>query len=160
MQRLLRAAMVAVEARTGKILLSRDFLWVIDGWRNNRQQGLPVVPVNAVTSVTTVDRGGTRSVSDQVRYALVPDSHWPWLVPTGAGLPAIPCGGVAEIVLQAGYGATWEAIPADLAQAVLLLAAHYHDNRSEDAGAPGLLPRGVNTLIQRYKTVRLLGGRA
>ena len=50
--------------------------------------------------------------------------------------------------------------PPDLAQAVLLLAAEYYENRSEAGVSEGGLPFGVVTLIERWRTVRVLGGGA
>ena len=41
----------------------------------------------------------------------------------------------------------------EFAQAVLLLAAHYYENRS-DSGA-GWMPYGVTSLLRRYKPLRL-----
>ena len=73
-------------------------------------------------------------------------------------LPPIAPGGTAEIVFRAGYGVAWSDSPADLAQAVLLLAAHYYEYRHETGLAGGCMPFGVSSLIERYRTVRLLGG--
>ncbi len=160
LERLLRAALKAIEARTGKILLTRGFLWSVECWRSLGGQALPVAPVSAVTSLSVTDRDGAKTVYDPVEYALIPDSHRPRLVPTGAYLPVIPADGLAEIAFQAGFGTTWRAIPVDLAQAVLMLAAHYHDNRFGDGEPSAMIPVGVSVLIQQYKTVRLLGGRA
>ena len=47
----LRAAMAAVEARTGKILLQRGFIWSLSRWRDRDAAAFPVAPVVAVTSV-------------------------------------------------------------------------------------------------------------
>jgi uncharacterized phiE125 gp8 family phage protein len=78
----------------------------------------------------------------------------------GVLLPTVPTDGRAEVVFDAGFGATWAAVPVDLAQAVLLLAAEYYETRQPgDAGASGL-PFPVQALIERWRTVRLLGGRA
>ena len=38
----LRAAMAAIEARTGKILIEREFRWTLNAWRNGARQALPV----------------------------------------------------------------------------------------------------------------------
>ena len=40
----LRAALAAIEARTGKILIQRDFLWTVNAWRDFAKQALPVAP--------------------------------------------------------------------------------------------------------------------
>ena len=162
LERLLRSAVLAIEARTSKILLMRDFLWVIEEWRDPVEQALPIAPVLAIASLVFADRGGVRTLVDPGRYALIADTHRPKLVATTSILPVVPDSHVAEVLMQAGFGASWDAVPADLAQAVFLLAAHYYEQRSEGEmqGIRGLMPAGVNALIQRYKTVRLLGGRS
>ena len=66
------------------------------------------------------------------------------------GVPARLCTHWAE----GGKGA------ADLAQAVMLLAAHYYEYRDETALAEGCMPFGVASLIERYRIVRLYGGGA
>ena len=63
-----------------------------------------------------------------------------------------------KIVFTAGMAADWGGLPADLGQAVLLLAAHYYEYRDETALGAGCMPFGVTSLIQRYRTVRLAPG--
>ncbi len=156
----LRAAIAAIEARTGKILLSRSFTWALSAWRDLASQALPVAPVGQITSLKIIDRLGGEEVINTARYVLEPDMHRPRLVSTGLCLPAIPVGGQIVIGFEAGFGAGWSDIPADLAQAVMMLAASYYDNRADTGGSGGesQWPSAVATLIQRYRTVRLFGG--
>jgi uncharacterized phiE125 gp8 family phage protein len=153
----LRAAMAAIEARTGKVLLARDFSWSVEGWRELGGQALPVAPVTAVTSVTLVDRAGTGTAVAADLYRLQPGSQRPKLVSTRLHLPLIPHQGRAEVVFTAGYGAAWTDLPADLAQAVLLLAAHYYEHRTAVLAGERPMPFGVSILIDRYRAVRLFG---
>ena len=51
-----------------------------------------------------------------------------------------------------------KAVPPDLAQAVLLVAARYHEDRSYE-GTHSAMPFGVSALIERWRAVRVLGGR-
>ncbi|MEG4642437.1 hypothetical protein ACDP63_06055 [Paracoccus sp. P2] len=154
----LRAAIATVEARTGKVLLARRFRLRLEAWRDPEGQPLPLAPVEAVERVETADATGVSVVVDAGLYRLVPDMQRPVLAPVGAFLPAVPLGGFAEITLRAGFGAEWAQVPADLAQAVLLLAARYHEDRSF-AGSAGALPFGVGALIEPWRSVRVLGGR-
>ncbi|WP_300516699.1 head-tail connector protein [Aliiroseovarius sp.] len=154
----LRAAMAAIEARTGKILLTRSFSWTLTAWRDLAAQALPVAPVSAITGVSITDRLGVDEVIASNRYVLEPDMQRPRLVSTGIVLPAIPVGGQVEIAFDAGFGPAWVDIPADLNQAVMLLAGHYYEHRHDSASDDGVMPHGVNMLIQRYRTVRLFGG--
>lgn len=154
----LRAALAAIEGRTGKVLIERSFRWVVSAWRCPSVQALPVAPVTAVTSVVTVSRSGDVTAASLAEVVLEEDLHRPQLRAAGRALPAIPVHGVAEVTFTAGFSPTWAGLPADLAQAVLLLAAHFYELRHEDPGSDGNMPYGVSSLIERYRTVRILGG--
>lgn len=156
LERALRAALAMIETRTGKVLLERDFIWRISGWRGQDCQALPVAPVSTLINVQIVDRTGDVTVIDPARYRLKEDHFRPQLVAIGGRLPSIPAAGEAEIGFQAGFGAAWGDVPADLAQAVFMLAARLYENRAgmDDAD----LPATVEALISRYRTVRTLGG--
>ena len=156
----LRAALSAIEARTGKVLISRDFSWTLTEWRDRAGQALPVAPVTMILSLRLLDRNDEEEVIEPSFYKLEPDMQRPWLRPTGACLPGMPPGGRAELRFTAGYGPGWGDLPADLGQAVLMLAAHYYEYRHETALGGGCMPFGVTSLIERYRTVRLFGGGA
>ena len=157
----LRAAMAAIEARTGKALIARDFELEIRHWRDRSQAVLPVAPVQAVTEMALRDAAGSETVLDAALYQLERDSQRPRLRPAGSLLPAIPPGGLARISMQAGMAADWGGLPADLGQAVMLLAAHYYEYRADTGLHGGCMPFGVTSLIERYRSLRLtLGGLA
>ena len=78
----------------------------------------------------------------------------------GRSLPRIPRCGHAEIRFSAGFGEAWEEVPADLRQAVFLLAAHFYENRSEGNAVAGSMPFGVLVLIEAYRATRIGGGLA
>lgn len=158
LEELLRAALAAVEVRTGKALFERTFRWSVSGWRESDAQALPVAPVGSVLSVTLTDRAGAETVVDPGRYWLEKDSQRPRLRATGTALPAIPTGGTAEIRMTAGFAAVWSGIPVELRQAVLLIAAGYFERRHEEGAEPGAMPFGVMALIERWRTVRGFGG--
>ncbi|MBI1494095.1 head-tail connector protein [Halocynthiibacter styelae] len=155
LERALRAALAMIEARTGKVLLTRDFLWRTTGWRDASCQALPVAPVTSLVSLQIVDRVGDAVVIDPARYRLQEDDFRPRLVATGGILPQIPAAGEAEIGFQAGYVA-WGDVPADLAQAVFMLAAGLYENR--DGNSEDVFSGAIETLIARFRTVRSLGG--
>ena len=156
----LRAAMAAIEGRIGKALLARRFLLTLEDWRDGAAQALPVAPVIAIVSVTLFDALGAAVLVDPARYRLVADVHRPKLASRGVLLPQVPLDGRAEVVFEAGFGADWSDVPADLVQAVMLLAAEYYENRHEQGAREGGLPHGVQALIERWRTVRILGGGA
>ncbi|WBU57534.1 head-tail connector protein [Paracoccus sediminicola] len=154
----LRAAMRAVEGRTGKVLLRRDYRMVLEDWRDASGQALPLAPVSAVTglSIETAD-GQARDLPVQ-GWRLVEDMMRPLIRPRGAALPAVPRGGRVVIRFSAGFADLWDGVPADLAQAVMMLAARYYEDRSDES-ARQALPLGVAALIERWRAVRVLAGR-
>ena len=91
------------------------------------------------------------------RWRLERDGQRPQLVSTAVLLPTIPTGGAVEIAFEAGFGPDWADLPADLAQAVLLLAAAYYEHRSADA-LDITLTAGVRALLARWQPVRLMLG--
>lgn len=151
----LRAAMSAIEARTGKALIERRFSWALTAWRDLERQALPVAPIRALTGVTRTDPDGTETALALERFRLEKDSHRPCLLALGAVLPTIPRGGSVRIDFDAGLSVDWGGLPADLAQAVLMLAAHYYEYRNDTGLSDGCMPFGVTSLIQRYRPVRI-----
>ena len=147
---MLRAAVAAIEGRTGKVLVRRSFLWTDAMWRDLSVVAIPLAPVPQIDSVTLVDAAGVQSVVPSDRYRLEADLHRPLLRAAGVLLPLIPEGGQAEVRLQAGFGASWLDIPSDLQHAVLMLAAQYHDQRDGAA-----MPSAVVALTERWRAVRL-----
>ncbi len=157
----LRAAMAAVEARIGRALIARPFVATVTRWRDEAAQGLPVGPVLSVERVELVAADGTREEAPAEAWSVLRDSARPRLVGRfGRSLPRIPRGGHAEIRFTAGYGETWDAAPADLRQAVFLLAAHYYENRAEAGGSAGAMPFGALVLLEAYRATRLGGAQA
>lgn len=152
---MLRAAVAAIEGRTGKVLVRRSFLWTVAMWRDLSVVAIPLAPAQQIDSVTLVDAAGVQSVVPPDRYRLEVDLHRPLLRAAGVLLPLIPEGGRAEVRLQAGFGASWSDIPSDLQHAVLMLAAQYHDQREGAA-----MPPAVVALTERWRAVRLGVGAA
>ncbi|WP_435259183.1 head-tail connector protein [Thioclava sp. FR2] len=154
----LRAALAAIEGRTGKALLTRSFIFRVDRWRSRTvAQSLPIAPVVAVNSVVTLDGFGGGGPIDPLKWRFVPDMSRPRIEGLG-GLPTIPEGGCAEIHFDAGFGAAWSDVPPDLAQAVVLLSAEYYEQRHSGGDQGNTLPLPVRALIERWRTVRVLGG--
>lgn len=154
----LRAAMAAIEARTGKVLLVREFVWTLSFWRASDAQVLPVAPIALIRGVKLVAREGTETLIDASAYWLENDMHRPRLRSVASTLPRIPQAGSVVIGFDAGFGADWSAVPPDLQQAVFLLAAHYYEYRNDMGLSEGCMPFGVSSLIERYKSFRLGSG--
>lgn len=154
----LRAAIAAVEAWTGKVLIARDFTWVVYAWRETRLAQLPVAPVTEIAEVRQIDAASAVNVVDPGLYRLQRDTHHPALEATGPALFQVPTGGAVEIDFTAGFGAAWGDVPPDLAHAAILLAAHYHEYRAELRGGKPAMPYGVSALAEPWRRMRLFGG--
>lgn len=152
----LRAAIATVESRTGKALIARGFRLVLDRWRWADAQALPVAPVSAIDAVTLTDAGGQQTAIDPARWRLVADRHRPQIAATGATLPQVPTSGSVAVDFTAGFGAAWDAVPDDLAQAVMLLAAQYYEGRT--GGIAGGLSGPVEALVARWMPLRVTAG--
>lgn len=155
---ILRAAIAAIEAETGKVLMTKRYQHVLTAWRDLARLALPVAPVSEIVSLTITDMGGGETVVDPAAYRLIPDGHRPEVVSASWGLPTIPVGGTAEVLFDAGFGLTWSDVPSDLRQAVLILGTHYYDNRGLTTERGRRLPEGIQPLLARHRVVRLFGG--
>jgi len=152
----LRAAISAVEGRTGVVLLEKSFGWGLTAWRHYDRQALPVRPVSAISEVKIVNVVGAETVLDSGLYRLCRDDQAPAIAAVGLALPSIPVNGSVEIAFVAGYGADWADVPPDLARAAILLAADFYENRAtQDATS---LPAGVLALLERFRPIRVFGG--
>ncbi|MCP5074617.1 MAG: hypothetical protein GY947_15180 [Rhodobacteraceae bacterium] len=152
----LRAAISVVEGRTGCVVLQKTFSWGLTAWRHYDRQVLPVRPVTMISEVKLVDQAGGETVVNPNEYRLCPDDQGPAIAATGLALPVIPTHGSVELFFDAGYGTDWSDVPADLARAVLMLAADFYENRaSQDATR---LPSGILALLARFKPLRVFGG--
>ncbi len=156
LQQYLRAAVACVEGRISRALYQRGYVLRLGRWRDGYAEQLPIAPVVSVESVTLIDRDGGEIVVDPSRYALDADGMRPRLEAAGTALPGIPAHGAAKIAFTAGFGVAWANIPADLRQAVLLLAAQYYEGR--EAGGDEDMGFAVRALLERWRDLRL-GGR-
>ena len=154
----LRAAIAAVEARTGKISIARDFSQTVTQWRNGTAHRLPLAPVTDLSAFVITNSSGDVTEVTQTRYKLSPNQHRPLLQPHGGALPTIPMGGTARITMTAGFGVAWADLPHDFAQAIMMLAAHFYENRHETAGGSQTMPFGVASLLDAYIPLRIGGG--
>jgi len=152
----LRAAINAIEYRTGKALLRRGFLLRLENWAPGGFQPILRGPLVQLTEVRLLAAGGAVTVVPPAAYKVVPDEFRAGLQPLSP-LPPIPRGGHAEIRFDAGYGPAWADVPESLAQAVMVLGAHFYETRGAGAGEKGL-PLMVRALIEAFRDLRLFGG--
>ena len=153
LEQYLRAAIAAVEGRVARALFQRGYVLRLTRWRDGYAQALPIAPVLSIEAFTLLDRDGGASVVDPSRYVLDADGTRPKVKAAGTILPTIPTRGAVEIAFTAGFGPLWEDIPADLRQAVLLLASQYYEGR--EAGGDQDMAFGIRALLERWRDLRL-----
>ncbi len=155
---LLRAATAAVEAMGGVRLIEQGWSVYLDDWPAGGVICLPVGPLLAVDEIRLHSGSGTHSVIDPAHYyvdaasrparlVLRPDRIW--------ARPGRIANGI-EIALRAGFGPSAANVPAELAQAIRSLVAHWYENR-EAAASPALetVPLGVSAMLSAHRGVRL-----
>lgn len=151
--RYLGAALAAIEAETGQALLIRKFLLRVRGWDRKGQFVLPIGPVTEIEEIRFVKSSEVVAV-EPARWDLMPGRSRQLVSgPAGGPLPLVPRGAEVEIAFTAGHGETWEDVPGELRQAVLMLAGFYYEHRHGDA--PSAMPPGVMALIRPYRPMRI-----
>jgi uncharacterized phiE125 gp8 family phage protein len=150
----LRAALSAIEARIGKALFSRRFALTLMMWHAAEAHVLPIAPVSAIDSVKLITRAGAETLVDPEDYTLRSDRHRPVVATTATKLPSPSQGGTIEVEFTAGYASDWAGIPADLKQAVLILAGEFW---GQEMDAETGIPFAVSVLLEPHRMVRLRG---
>ncbi|MGF1445581.1 MAG: hypothetical protein ACFBRM_05205 [Pikeienuella sp.] len=143
LDRLIGAATRVVEARAGLALVTRRFRLSVSDWDRDGYLVLPVGPVVEIASATL----GSMTLDG---LAVTPGTTRQRLTRSGALLPPIPWGKAAVLEFDAGFGSAG-AVPVDLREAVLLIAAQAYDDRTGRAPMPERLP----LLLAPYRAVRI-----
>lgn len=147
------AARQACESFTGRALISQTWQLYLDQWPA-RDILLPRPPLQSVTAIKTYDGDGNATLVDPQSYwvdaAALPGrvrrrGNAPWPLPgrTVAGI---------EVTFVAGYGDSWNEVPAALRQGILMTVGYFFDHRTAVVTA---LPTPVAALWQPYRVMRL-----
>ena len=151
----LRNATQVVERRTCQAMIARPHVLQVAAWDRKGHFTLPIGPVATIDSFRFVSPASTIDL-DPEDWQLCPGVNRQTLTGAAGGpLWPLPKGAVAELSFSAGYGATWNDVPDDLRQAVLVLAAHYYENRFGEVEVEGGLPCGVLSIVEQHRPVRL-----
>lgn len=115
---------------------------------------LPKAPVTSVTSVKYLDPNGVETTLSGGSYTADIHSDPGRIVPGADGWPDtddVPNAVVVRFV--AGHGAAADDVPLTLRQAVLLIAAHWYENREASlVGVSGQsLPLGVDAILAEHR---------
>lgn len=155
---LISAARLHVERVTRKITIHQNWRLYVDDLPTTKTVLLPISPISQISAVTFYDAQGNPSVLDAASY-IVDLTSYPARLKFNGSVPFTSLrefNGI-EIDLVAGYGATTIDVPSDLKQAILLLVAHWFENRSAvtDVASYAPIPSGVQELLQPFRTVSL-----
>ena len=155
---LITTARQHIERQTGKALIDQTWAIYLDDWGGN-EIVLPVEPVSAVNAMRTYSEDDSASLIGPEHYYSDTVSSPARIVLRGSRVwqrPGRIANGI-EIELVAGYGPAGDDVPAGLRQAILLLVAHWYENRegASYGGAAHRLPLGIDRLIRPYCPVRL-----
>jgi uncharacterized phiE125 gp8 family phage protein len=152
---LIGAAREAVEAASGRALITRRVVETLDQWSFDRRgaQALSFAPVSALHAVRVADVNGAMNALDADDYELDGASAPP-RVSFDAGVPPSPGSSVAgiEIEYSAGYGAAAGDCPEALRQAVRLTLLCAYEQRD---GAGAVPPPAAMALLSAYRMLRL-----
>jgi uncharacterized phiE125 gp8 family phage protein len=153
---LIAGARLHVEARTRRALIAQSWRLVRDRWPANGRIALRPAPVTALDAVRVYDGEDVAHTLDLQGFVLDVAGSALAFPPFAPAAPGRSAAGI-EIDLTAGYGDVADDVPQPLRQAILMLVAHWYENRGVTAasGAVALLPANVATLIAPYRMVTL-----
>lgn len=151
---LIAAAVSAVEARTGRALLTQS--WRIDtyGLQGDMPLLIPVVPVQEIAGVAYLDSDGVEVAADTADFRLTadrsraiveprPGQSWPQ---TGEYRDAI------RVTVVAGYGDTADAVEPALRAAMLYIVDWWYTRSDSLSGDAPDLPAAAAMLIDQHRT--------
>ena len=172
-----------IEAALGLALIDQSWIWTIDAWpiasdatavatfgcgmvpfrsgASNLGISLPMRPVKAIDRIRIKQADDAWIVLDSRSYVVDGTGHPARLLPTSMWLssPLAPAQGI-EITFTAGYGPGGSSVPAQIRHALLMLVAHWFENREPvELGARGAgavrIPDTVSDLLLPFRSVRL-----
>ncbi len=158
---LLGAAIVAarshVENATRRVLIAQTWRVYLDRWPRKRMLRVPVAPLISVDEIRVRTGDGPVTV-DEDDY-VVDTASVPGRLVVSGDAPS-PVGRMAngiEIDVSAGYGETAADVPSPLRHAVMMLVAHWYEQRAAagDARLGETVPFGFPALIAPYRVLSL-----
>ena len=146
---LIVAARMGVETATRRMLIAQSWRLHLTRWARMGLP-LPIQPVLVVDAVRAFDAAGAASVLAPAAYEVnVSRTEILLLAPSGARR--------YEVDLTAGYGSSGLAVPQPLRLAMLMLIAHWYENRGAVlvGSAAEAMPEGFRELIAPYRRMAL-----
>lgn len=155
------AAREHCERETGRLFMTQSLQLTFDGdWPACMRTGdamilLPMPPAVSVASIQYVDTAGTTQTLAADQYRFTQGDLFGAIKPAyGVTWPTVRSQDDAiTVAFTAGYGSNPGDVPAAIRQAILLLVAHWFNNREAVAiGQFTELPLAVASLLNGYRT--------
>ncbi len=158
-QSLIMASRLHIEAALDLALITQSWRHQRDVWPPSRVLILPLRPIQSLTAVTLHDDDATSRTLDVSDFVVDGHANPARLVWRGNG--AVPAAGIIangiEIDIVAGYGDAATDVPQPIRQALLLLIAHWYENREpvEIGATATTIPASVSELLMPYRRRQL-----
>jgi uncharacterized phiE125 gp8 family phage protein len=148
---LIGAARARAEWHTGRAFVSQGWTLWLDTWPDGGAAEIPLPPLQSVSSLTFYARDDSATILDPGDYTVDAASQ-----PGRVMLKQWPPGNLrpvnaVAIAFTAGYGAAG-AVPGDIAQAILMIAASLYTHRGDDAPPR---PDAALALLAPYRMAKL-----
>jgi uncharacterized phiE125 gp8 family phage protein len=148
-----------VEAALNLALITQSWSYFLDRWPQACEVALPLRPVQSIIAVriwSAEDTSETVATSTYVLDGAAAPARLVWAASACPPVPTRRVNGI-EIALQAGFGDGADAVPAPIRHALLLLVAHWYENREPvEIGATDMeIPAMVSTLLAPWRGRRL-----
>ena len=152
---LITTARRLIEQRYDLCLLQQNWSMFFDAWPDDGIFKVPLAPLFGVTDIKTYSDDDVAVTIDPAHYYMDLASM-PARVVLRRGRVFPPPGrkinGI-EVKIVTGFGATANAVPAEIKQALLMAISDWYANRGDQAN--GRLPIGAVQLLKSYRNVRL-----
>ncbi len=158
-QSLIITSRLHIEAALGLALITQSWSYTLDRWPRQPRINLPMRPVQAIAHVKIWSAGGESEILPPDAFFLDGQGLPARLVWQGNATPPDPqrtANGI-EIAYTAGFGAAPADVPETIRHALLLLAAHWYENREPiEIGSGGsAIPSMVSELLAPYRRRRV-----
>jgi uncharacterized phiE125 gp8 family phage protein len=153
--RLIAAAVTYTDARgvLGRAIITQK--WAQSFHEHDTRVYLKIIPAKTLTAVKYYDTNNVLQTAITADYMLVANDDWAYVEPVKGKVWPITYDRPDAIRLEfeAGYGPATTDVPQTVRHALLLLVAHWYENREESAEkAPTSIPFGFEALLNTERT--------
>ncbi len=156
---LITAARISAELQINRLLIEQSWSVFMDCWPGHGHLKVPLGPLIRVDAVQVYGADDVAAPVDPAHFFVDQASH-PARISLRMGRtwpqPGRTLNGI-ELMIACGYGASADAVPEPLRQAVLQLVAHWFENREPVVlgQSPMHIPQMVSALLAPYRVVNI-----